>query len=312
MRLRRVILLLGLPAAPAAVAPWCTDLNWTVDLLACFPVQAGAWCLACAVLALLCGGRLSFLLLAGFGLAAAASVVPDWLQPPPAGPTAAPTVRVLALNLLRGNEAASAAALATIAATDPDVLFCSEVTPEWAAQLAAALDQLPHRRVHADPGYFGVALYSRWPLADDAVLPLPFHWTPAVRATVSTPHGPLGVLGVHPPRPGSRDQCLARDEGLAAFAPALAPLPPHRVVLGDHNATPWNRGFRAMLAATGLRQATTGRWQPTWPSELPWCLRIPIDHVLVSDALGVADCAVGASFGSDHLPIAATLRWLAE
>ncbi|MFN9757592.1 MAG: endonuclease/exonuclease/phosphatase family protein [Planctomycetota bacterium] len=312
MRLRRVILLLGLPAAPVAVAPWFATSHWTLDLLACFPVQAGAWCLCCAVLALLCGGRLSFLLLAGFALAAAAAVVPDWFTAPDKGPADAPTVTVLALNLLRGNEAASEQALATIAASAPDVLFCSEVTPEWLDRLTAALDELPHRRVHADPGYFGVALFSRWPLVDDAVLPLPFALAPAVRATVATPHGPLGVLGVHPPRPGSRDQCLARDEALARFADALAPLPPHRVVLGDHNATPWNVGFRAMLAATGLRQASAGSWQPTWPSELPRALRIPIDHVLVSAGLGGADCVVGPSFVSDHLPIGATLRVLRQ
>lgn len=308
MRLRRVILLLGLPAAPVALAPHLASLHWTLDLLACFPVQAGAWCMACAVLALLCGGRASFVLLLGFALAAAAALAPAWLRAPARGADGDPTVRVLALNLLRGNEAAVAAALATIRAHDPDVLFCSEVTPEWLARLEPELAHLPHRRAQPDPGYFGVALFSRWPLAAADVLPLPFQWTPAVRATVTTPHGPLGVLGVHPPRPGSRDQCEARDLGLAAFADALAPLPERRVVLGDHNATPWNAGFRAMLAATGLRQAADGDWQPTWPSELPWFLRIPIDHVLVSDGVAVAECAVGPSFGSDHLPLAATLR----
>ena len=41
---------------------------------------------------------------------------------------------------------------------------------------------------------------------------------------------------------------------------------------------------------------------------LPWPLRVPIDHVLVSSELGVASYAVGRDFGSDHLPLFATLR----
>jgi len=308
MRWRRVFLLLGLFAAPVALAPHLASPHWTLDLLACFPAQAGAWCLLFAVLTLLCGGRASFVLLLGFALAAVAALAPAWLRAPARGADGDPTVRVLALNLLRGNEVAAAAALATIQASDPDVLFCSEVTAEWLACLEPALAHLPHRRARPDPGYFGVALFSRWPLASADVWPLPFDWTPAIRATVTTPHGPLGVLGVHPPRPGLRDACEARDLGLAAVADALTPLPARRVVLGDYNATPWNSGFRAMLAATGLRRADNGNWQPTWPSKLPWFLRIPIDHVLVSDGVAVADCAVGASFGSDHLPVAATLR----
>lgn len=312
MRLRRLILLAGLPALPVAAAPWFASSHWFVDLLACFPVQAGAWCLGAAVLALLCGGRASFLLLFAGAASAAAATAPAWLRAPDAAPADAPAVRVLALNLLRGNEAAAKDALAAIAASDPDVLFCSEVTPEWWAQLATGLPQLPHRRAQPDPGYFGVALFSRWPLRDDVVLPLPFAWAPAARAVVVTPHGDLGVLGVHTPRPGTRDQCEARDEALAAFDEALAPLPRRRVVLGDHNATPWNAAFRAMLAATSLRQASDGGWRPTWPSELPRALRIPIDHVLVGGALAVADCAVGDAFGSDHLPVAARLRWLPE
>lgn len=302
------MLLLALPACPVAVAPYVAHWHWSLDLLACFPVQALGWLLLAAAALVAARRARAALPLLACAAAAAATVVPTWLHARPAGAPDGAIVRVLALNLLRSNEGALARALAEVAAHDPDVLFCSEVTPGWLAGLAPALPQLPYRCVRADPGYFGVALFSRWPLAESAVIPLGYAWAPAVRAVVTTPTGALGVLGVHTPRPGDGPRCAERDRALAAVPATLASLPPQHVVLGDCNATPWNAAFRSLLAATGLREARGGGWLPTWPSMLPWPLRIPIDHVLVGEGIGVAGCDVGGDFGSDHLPLSATLR----
>ena len=39
-------------------------------------------------------------------------------------------------------------------------------------------------------------------------------------------------------------------------------------------------------------------------------LRVPIDHVLIGGALAADASSAGAAFGSDHLPLLATLRLL--
>lgn len=308
VRWSNLVLLSALLACPSAVAPFLASWHWALDLLACFPVQAMAWLVLASAMMLLARRWWAAALLGLFAGFAAGAVLPAWLRSPPAGDANGPAVRMLALNLMRGNEAEAAAAIAVVRAHDPDVLFCSEVTTGWLAALTSALAHLPHRCVRASDGYFGVALFSRWPLLQSEVIPLGYEWAPAVRALVATPGGSLGVLGVHTPRPGDGEHCAERDHALSCLPAALASLPSPRVVLGDCNATPWNHAFHSMLAATGLRQATDGGWRPTWTTDLPWPLRIPIDHVLVSDRVGVATCAVGAEFGSDHLPLFAALR----
>jgi len=309
VRSSNLVLLLALPALPSAVAPFFAHWHWTIDQLACFPVQAMAW-LAISALLLAAARRwwLALVLAAGAALAAAA-VLPAWLRSPPTPAATAPRgtdVRVLTFNLLRGSERNAERALALVRKHDPDVVFCSEVTPAWLAALADRLPGLPHRCVRTDDGYYGVALFSRWPLQGE-VVPLGVDWAPALRAVVATPGGPLGVLGVHTPRPGGGERCRLRDQALAAIPATLAPLPPARVVLGDFNTTPWNHGFRTLLASTGLRCAADGGWQATWPSSLPWPLRVPIDHVLLGGGVAVARHEVGPDFGSDHLPLITTL-----
>ena len=188
------------------------------------------------------------------------------------------------------------------------MLFCSELTPGWLEALTPALSVYDARCVHADPGYYGTGLFSRLPLRDAANEPLGVDWAPAVRAVVATPAGELGLLCVHTPRPGNRERGALRDRALAAIPAALAGLPPARVVFGDFNATPWNPAFGAMLAAAGLDRGSARTFRPTWPANLPWPLRIPIDHVLVGGGAALERCAAGAPFGSDHVPLSATVR----
>lgn len=307
-RATNVLVLLTLPAFGAALAPHLPVRHWLIDLPACFPVQAAACLLGTAVLLLLASRRrLAVAWAAGSGLALAA-VVPGWFAGPRVGPTTGAPLRLLCLNLLRGNEADAAAVFAAVRSHAPDVVFCSEVTPAWQQVLHEGLRDFPHRCERADPGWFGTALYSRLPLASAQVIPLGYAWAPAIRAVVTTAAGPLGVLGVHAPRPGLGDRCAERDRALAAIPAALAPLPARRLVCGDCNATPWNRSFRDLLAATGLRDAAGGAFRPTWPVHLPWPLRVPIDHVLIPDGIAVERIATGPESGSDHAPLFAALR----
>lgn len=307
--LQNLLALGGLAAlllsAPVALAPWLARTHWCGDLLASLVAQA-MFGLLMAVLLLAMTRRLrAAAVAAAFATAAATNVLPTWSRVGATAIDAAPTLRLLTLNLLREN-GDHAAALATIRSAAPDVLFCSEVTPVWLAQLEAALaSDYPHRVQRADPGWFGVALYSRLPLEAATVIPLAFAWAPAIQATVRTPGGPIGVLGVHTPRPGNALRNHERDLALAAIPAALLPLPRHHVVLGDFNATPWTPGLVDLLATTGLRRVSALPLGTTWPATLPAPLRIPIDHVLASADVGVAAVEVGPGFGSDHLPLTA-------
>lgn len=311
VRPTNLIAMLAAPALLAAPAPFVAGWHWTLDLLACFPVQAATAALAAAVcLGVARRWRLATAYLLG-GVVALAAVIPGFCAaaPPPSG---APSVRIAAVNLLRGNERSAAGALALVRERAVDVVFFSEVTPKWLDALQSGLPEFPFRHAQADPGYYGVALFSRWPLREVAVMPLGVEWAPALRAIVDTPHGALGVLGVHTPRPGGPMRAEWHGAALAAIPGAVAPLPKAHVVLGDFNSSPWNHGFRRMLAEGGFDAGTTRDFLPTWPSHLPSLLRVPIDHVLGSQAVRIGDAQLGPAFGSDHLPLFVTVGFAAR
>ena len=67
--------------------------------------------------------------------------------------------------------------------------------------------------------------------------------------------------------------------------------------------------MKKFMHQTGLQSARAGRGAlPTWPTFLPATfLRIPIDHILVSDHLRVISHTLGDNTGSDHLPTIAVI-----
>jgi endonuclease/exonuclease/phosphatase (EEP) superfamily protein YafD len=80
------------------------------------------------------------------------------------------------------------------------------------------------------------------------------------------------------------------------------------VLAGDLNATHDHRPFRRLLGA-GLEDShdVAGYgWARTWSARW-WAATLRIDHVLVSRSVAVTGYRTGSAFGSDHLPVIATL-----
>ena len=76
-----------------------------------------------------------------------------------------------------------------------------------------------------------------------------------------------------------------------------------RIVMGDLNITPWSPFYVPLEEEAGMTNAANGRgYLPTWPAGLD-LLKIPIDHMLVSEGVTVQQFRTGEENGSDHLPI---------
>lgn len=190
----------------------------------------------------------------------------------------------------------------------PDLVAVQELTPAalpvYGATMAA---ELPHRAVHGTVG-----LWSRFPLTD--VRPLDIRpagfgpdWNRGLRATARTPRGDVAVHVAHLPslRLGLRHgfRSGSRDESAALLGDAVATEPVDRVLLlGDLNGTVDDRG----LAPLTSRMTSTGpRFPFSWPVTLPVAR---IDHVLARGAT-IADLWALPATGSDHLPVAARVRF---
>ena len=189
----------------------------------------------------------------------------------------------------------------------PDIIVLQEISFAWAQELGRLTGQYPHSIVEARDGSFGIALFSKFPLASAATVdsdPLGF---PTIVATIDIGGRTLQLVATHPMIPLGRRNFDDRNQQLVSVANLVRRTTGPRVLIGDLNTSLWDINYKYLEARTGLRNARRGFGVlPTWPTFFPPAM-IPIDHILVSDQVGITDARTGPRIGSDHLPLIATL-----
>ncbi len=228
------------------------------------------------------------------------------------GGAAGPTLRIAYANLGWPRDRVPAPLLEWIARENPDVVVLTEYDPQAAEALASLASTRPHRIEETRTDRFGMAVFSRVPLADSSLLVVDDWGVPAILVAGDSPAWRLWLL--HPLPPSTPEQRTLRDQYLGNVAALVERETGPTIVVGDINTTERSAGY-ARLEAAGLRDARRGRgWSPSWPSfKLSWRgheawllglpFAIPIDHVFTRGTAAVTRREFGPPFGSDHLPI---------
>ncbi|WP_433803488.1 endonuclease/exonuclease/phosphatase family protein [Actinomycetospora sp. CA-084318] len=208
---------------------------------------------------------------------------------------------------------------ATIRRERPDVVALLEAGDRFRWALTSEIDDLGYRGWSCAPGRVEVEAAGAGDHACTSVLAAPGLGAVTVRAVtrdtasgwVELSGGALGdtrLLAVHPAvLLPSRTHEWRRE--LDRLAGLVADDPRPTVVVGDLNATLEHRALQRVLRWVRSAAAEAGRArEATWPAQRPRRLGVAIDHVLVSDAVGVGSVEVLDVPGSDHRAVLARLR----
>jgi vancomycin resistance protein VanJ len=154
-----------------------------------------------------------------------------------------------------------------------------------------------------------VGLWSRYPVADARAVDIA-PWPRALRATVRTPEGPVAVFVAHLMSvrftAGSGFTSDARDAAARRLAAAVRAEPlPRTILVGDLNGTTDDRALSGLTSQLRSVQAESGAgFGASWPASFPVAR---IDHILVRGVEPRSAWTLPAT-GSDHLPVAASVR----
>lgn len=219
----------------------------------------------------------------------------------------APTFKLLQINVYTDNHN-TAPLTSLIAVENPDIVVIAELNQAFTDMGEDMSSRYPHRHYAAR-----TAVLSRIPLekinltADEGVLTRPQFFRAHFAGrdfTLATFHAAAPPIGF-----------ALRDRQFAEFATLVKDLRASNrmhgplVFAGDINVTPYAPALKNLSAALQVQNARTGKGMlHSWPVWLPEPLRIPIDHVLVSRDVHVADYRLGPDVASDHLPTIAVLE----
>ncbi|WP_411105859.1 endonuclease/exonuclease/phosphatase family protein [Streptomyces sp. cmx-4-9] len=192
---------------------------------------------------------------------------------------------------------------ASVAKSGADVLALTELkagaVPAYEKALAATY------KFHAVEGTVGV--WSKFPLTSSKPVDIRLGWTRAMRTTVATPYGDIGVYVAHLPsvrvKLNAGFTANQRDDSADALGSALASEPLKKVILlGDLNGTMNDRALSEVTSQMRSTQGAVGDgFGFSWPAPFPMAR---IDQIMVRGITPEASWTLPRT-GSDHLPVAA-------
>ncbi len=310
------MILILIPAAALALASIAAFLGryvWWLDVLANFRVQF-------LVVLLAMGGVLAFsryrrwavgiLFIAGINLAV---VAPLYLGSPGDSNAGAPTIRVMSFNLLSANDRYREV-VEFIRETEPDVVVLHEASLPWETAMESSDLGYEVTKSRSEDLIFGTLVMTR---NSSGVLTFGFSETDPraveITTTVAGWDVPVRILASHPLAPTDAERANLRDAQLAFAGNWASNQSGPYMVVGDLNATPWSWPFRHLLEQGGLRNSQIGFGvQPSFAASSNPLFRVPIDHLVHSEALMVRLRQLGPSLGSDHFPIIVDLELVGE
>ncbi len=225
----------------------------------------------------------------------------DWYRN--SGPATGPSLKIISFNWL-ADERDRSAIYEWLDAEKPDIVALQEIGGSERGVTTTLFGMFPY---HTQPAS-DVMILSKYPIIKQASKTLDAN--SMVRAELNVENRRLVVWGIHPATLKELAEVKARDHYLADVAQYLRLETERVLMMGDFNATRWDPGFRAILAAGDLHEQPALVALPTRMAVrkgIPF-FGSPIDHILTSTGNVLNDCHTGPNLGSDHKPLICNLK----
>ncbi|SMF03940.1 Uncharacterized conserved protein YafD, endonuclease/exonuclease/phosphatase (EEP) superfamily [Alteromonadaceae bacterium Bs31] len=185
----------------------------------------------------------------------------------------------------------------------PDIIVVMEINNSWVNALNVLENEYSYSKLAPREDNFGIGVYSKLPIIMGSVKYFGSSGVPSIVLSLEAAKGTLTLVATHPVPPIGDDYFKSRNKQLSHVAKEAEKISGPFILAGDLNTTMWSSHYSQLEKNGKLRNVRRGFGiNATWPSGLG-ILGIPIDHVLISDEIRVVDVRVGASVGSDHLPL---------
>lgn len=288
-------------ACAATILGFAGHWLWSFDQVSHFRSQYFTILLVCLAFFIFTRFYFSAVLATGLALVNLSLLVPLYL-PGSKATIDHPNLRIVSANVdVENRERHQLNNL--VETTNPDFLALFEVDHSWTMATKELAQRFKYSRVESTKGYFGIALFSQYPIERIEMRKFGSYSQYAIIAHLTVNEKPFHIIAAHVPAPIKKSYFDLRNEHLQELANTAVDLDGPVMLVGDLNITPWSPYFDDLLERSNLQDGRKGFGiQATWPVQFS-LMQIPIDHCLVSPGINIQQWSRGPDIGSDHYPI---------
>ena len=213
-----------------------------------------------------------------------------------------PKLRIISANVYAENKERHQLS-SFVEQANPDFLALFEVDDSWSDVTQSLAQRFNYSRIEPTTGYFGIALFSQYPIKSVEMRKFASNSQYAIIAHLAVNNKPFHIIAAHVPAPTKKKYFDLRNKQLLDLANTAMELRDPVMLIGDLNITPWSPYFDDVIKQSNLVDSRKGFGiQATWPVQFS-LMQIPIDHCLVSPTIEIQQWSRGPDIGSDQYPI---------
>ncbi len=227
------------------------------------------------------------------------------MQLAPDGPH---SIRLLSSNVLMENERHDLL-IGVIERFDPDILYLMETDQKWLDALEPVLARYSTVVREPKDNHYGMVFATRLEVDEARVVYLTDGETPSLFAHMTGPDGTVfRFVGLHPRPPVPGESTGDRDAKILYSARFARQSGVPLIVTGDFNDVAWSDTSRTFKHVGQYLDPRIGRgFYASFDAE-KFYLRFPIDQLFVTEEVAVVSIERLDYIGSDHFPMATTIR----
>lgn len=184
---------------------------------------------------------------------------------------------------------------------NPHIVTLHEIGRNWDGVLNVWMRKKFPYRVSVPGSYFGVSLYSRYPVEKYSTVTI--DKTVVLISEILIDKKVVTVITYHSYAPLNEGQLIFRNNQISRLISIINGVSGPKIVTGDFNAVPWSWIMKKFKRETDLSDSRKSLLN-TYPSK--GFLKVPIDYIMFSDHFVATRKSSLLATSSDHLGIITT------
>lgn len=278
--------------------------NYYIYLYKSFAYQLICFFLVLAIISVILKNKIASIILFAIFLIATVYVV-RFFQNPSYNKSYESDLSIMQMNVFVNNEKMQEV-MDVIKKENPDILSIQEFTNDHYELIKEDLDNLyPFSIIEASDNISGIGVFSKRPF--NKFEKVYIQDVPVIIANTEIEKQEFNLFATHAPAPLNSSSWNWQKQFFQEFDNLIQGISGDIIIIGDLNTVPWHKELSTIVQNNDLEFAFYNPFG-TYPTRNPF-IRVPIDHIIMSDGIKTYNTEKIQIPGSDHLGIKSNINF---